>query len=204
MRRKTRLYPEEQFERLRRNFSLTARPDNGQDALETAFRARHPTRAATRKQAELRAAGRFVAFQRLGMWATFAITRGSADGHRGWDGRAYALYRAAPQQGRKVSPHATFRAEAIAALCAPVAEELWGSHDLLNSVSLLVAGASYARCAAELEGRDEDAVAREVVTSASSLAERHGDDIWAIADMLERFPAGLNRPVFPTPWKSDS
>ena len=184
MRRKTRLYPEEQFERLRRNLGLTARPDNGQDALENAFRARHPTRAATRKQAALRAAGRFIAFERLGMGATFAVIRGSAGGRHGWDGHAHAVYRAAPKQGREASPLATFRGEATAALCGPVAEELLGGDDLLNSVGLLVAGASYARRAAELEGRDEDAVAREVVASAIGLVERHEDDIWAVADML--------------------
>ncbi len=184
MHRKTRLYPEEQFERLRRNLGLTARPDNGQEALENAFRARHPTQAATRKQAELRAAGRFIAFERLAMWATFAVIHGSAGGHRSWEGHAHAMYRAAPKQGREVSPHATFRGEAIAALCALVAEELWGGGDLLNSVGLLVAGASYARRAAELEGRDEDTLAREVVASAVGLVERHDDNIWAVADML--------------------
>ncbi len=184
MRRKTRLYPEEQFERLRRNFGLTARPDNGQEALENAFRARHPTPAATREQAALRAAGRFIAFQRLGMGATFAVIRGSAGGHRGWDGHAHAVYRAAPKQGREASPLATFRGEATAALCGPVAEELLGDDDLLNSVSLLVVGASYVRRAAELEGRDEDTLAREVVASAVGLVERHDDDIWAVADML--------------------
>ena len=55
---------------------------------------------------------------------------------------------------------------------------------MLNGVSLLVAGASYARRAAELEGRDEDAVVREVAASARGLVERHDDDIWAIANLL--------------------
>jgi hypothetical protein len=120
------------------------------------------------------------------MGATFAVIRGSAGAHRGWHGHAHAVYRAAPKQGREASPLATFRGEAIAALCAPVAEELWGGDDLLNSVSLLVAGACYARRAAELEGRDEDAMVREVAASAVGLVERHDDAIWAVADMLAR------------------
>jgi hypothetical protein len=124
------------------------------------------------------------------MRAKVAVIRGSAGGHRGWDGHAHALYRATPQQGREASslptPLVTFRGEAIAALCAPAAEELLGGDDLLNSVSLLVAGACYARRAAELEGRDEDAMVREVAAGAVGLVECQGDAVWAVADMLAR------------------
>jgi len=34
-----------------------------------------------------------------------------------------------------------------------------------------------------------------------ALLDRHNE---MVRKELERFPAGLNRPVFPTPWKSDS
>jgi hypothetical protein len=189
MRRRKRIYSEERFVRLRRSLALPARPDNGQEALENAFRARHPTRAATREQAALRAAGRSIAFERLGMRAKVAVIRGSAGGHRGWDGHAHAVYRATPRLGEKATHYpspATFRGEAIATLCAPAAEELLAGDDLLNSVSLLVAGACFARRAAELEGRDEGAMVREVAAGAVGLVECHGDAVWAVADMLAR------------------
>lgn len=184
MRRKTRVYPEENFERMRRSLGLTARPDNGEAALEATFRARHPTQAPTREQAALRAAGCYIAFERLGMVATFAVIRGSAFGQQGWDGHADAVYRVARKAASGERPFATFRGEAIAALCGPVAEELWANACSLGSVGLLAASASYARRAAELEGRDEDAVAREIAASAVGLVERHDDDIWDVADML--------------------
>ena len=184
MRRRAPLYPSEQNDRLARTFGLS-KPDNGQEALETAFRARHPTRAATREQAALRAAGCYIAFERLGMVATFAVIRGSAFGRHGWDGHADAVYRIARKPGPGGKPPATFRGEAIAALCGPVAEELWHDVCSLSSVGLLAAGASYARRAAELEGRDQDAVAREVVASAIGLVERHEGAIWDAADMLD-------------------
>ena len=54
---------------------------------------RHPMRKATQMMAALHEAGHYIAFERLGMLATFAHIRGSARGRDGWSSGANAAER---------------------------------------------------------------------------------------------------------------
>lgn len=198
MPRRSRLYLPEHLESLARGLTRDTgedwrylfgpkKSDNSHDAvgLLNAFRAKHPTRAATRKQAALRAAGHYLAFERLGMVATFATIRAPEFEERDWQAKADAVYRA----HRKADSHAPdaatlFRGEAIAALAGPIAEELFGGGDVLTSISQLSVGKSHAWRAAELKGREKETVLREVRADAITLVIGHENDIWDVAQML--------------------
>lgn len=153
-----------------------------------AYLARHPMRTSTMKMTALHEAGHYIAFERLGMVATFANIHGSAFGRGGWGGGANAAER--PDYHCVVNADrwgfATFWGEAIAALSGPIAEELLGSGDALGSVGELAGAALWVKAAAVLAKQNEGEALRETVRKALSLVEAFEPQIRAIADVLAR------------------
>lgn len=150
------------------------------------FLTRHPMSAASKEMVALHEAGHSITFERLGMWMAFAHIHGSAFGHYGWSGGASARNSVVWDPRPETWDLAAFRGEARSALAGPIAEELLGGGDALGSIGELAGARCWAERVAELEGREEHEVVREVVISATSLVERYEGDIRDLADVLAR------------------
>jgi hypothetical protein len=166
-------------------------PPNYDDWAEalTPFLREHPMRRATQQMASLHECGHLIAFERLGMVAAQAHIEGSAFGRGGWAGKANALNHA---YRRLLPPYwdpEEFRGEAISAFAGPVAEELWGDGDALDSIGELLGASLCAEFPARLRGEDGESgviAVKNAVACAISLAEQYGPAMREIAALLSR------------------
>jgi hypothetical protein len=154
-------------------------------AVLECFLGQHPMQRATSTQAATCQAGRFVAYERLGLSA------GSAEIFRlvgpwvraTWVGNARSKPPLAYAEAGEWDA-ALLRNEAVAIFAGPIAGELLAGRDALNSIGELHAASALAIRAAELDGRVPSEMLRELVIGASALVERDDTIIGIVADEL--------------------
>jgi hypothetical protein len=146
------------------------------------FLTAHPMGEVTKWLAALHEAGHFVAYERLGFLAGTAEIRGSRFGRSGWGGGACRW--SPPIYNGRLAPD-DFLRDAQGALAGPIAEELLGNGDVLDSIGELVDAAIRSARAAELRGRDSIEMWDETLLGAVALVEHHKPEILDIAALLE-------------------